>query len=231
MGGLLQKGDPPSCIKKLCRESGGNTAGAPCPCSDPTGPGQCGAPRSAGGRTNLGLCGQPEGQGPCGSCCFQGGWGWRRGRTHKEAYLVYSEAQGDAVPPLGATALGGSAGSLEVPPVTMSGTGSFRTYGVWFAPGMGASHCSTSLNMPSRSWCGRVGTSTQTPSSSVTCVWSTVTCSPVWAAISLTSPGTAGLTLGDQGCSCHLPGPWQPWPRGTSTQRIALYEVVRGAWK
>ncbi|XP_008516350.1 uncharacterized protein C13orf46 homolog isoform X2 [Equus przewalskii] len=38
VGGLLQKGDPPSCIKKLCRESGGNTAGAPCPCSDPTGP-------------------------------------------------------------------------------------------------------------------------------------------------------------------------------------------------
>nr|XP_044635576.1 uncharacterized protein C13orf46 homolog isoform X1 [Equus asinus] len=38
VGGLLQKGDPPSCIKKLYRESGGNTVGAPCPCSDPTGP-------------------------------------------------------------------------------------------------------------------------------------------------------------------------------------------------
>ncbi|KAF5920535.1 hypothetical protein HPG69_001677 [Diceros bicornis minor] len=31
VGGLLQKGDPPSCIKKLCREPGGATAHPPAP--------------------------------------------------------------------------------------------------------------------------------------------------------------------------------------------------------
>lgn len=89
MGGLLQKGDPPSCIKKLYQESGGNTVGAPCPCSDPTGPGQCGAPRSAGGRTNLGLCGQPEGQGRVAAAASrEGGDGDVGEHTRKHTWFI-----------------------------------------------------------------------------------------------------------------------------------------------
>lgn len=60
---------------------------------------------------------------------------------------------------LGVTVLGGLVGSLEVLFVIMSGTGSFRIYGVWFVFGMGVFYCSIFFNMLSRLWCGRVGTS------------------------------------------------------------------------